>query len=71
MGLLFLMGGWNLLPVFCFIHKNVGSSSLKIFYEEPYQTCLTAVKTLKNQNDPTNTQKKNQILLHRFLDEYT
>ena len=42
------------------------------FYEKPYQTLQTAVKTLKkNQNAPTTTHKKSQILLYRFSDEYT
>ena len=32
----------------------------------------TKVKILlKNQNAPTRTQKKSQILLYGFLDEYT
>ena len=40
------------------------------FCEKPYQTWQTAVKIfLKNQNAPTRTHKKSQILLYRFLDE--
>ena len=42
------------------------------FCEKPNKTWQTAVKTFnKNQNVPTRTHKKSQILLHRFLDEYT
>ena len=53
-----------------FDHKNVGSSSLENLYKIAYRTWPTTVETLKkHQNDPTRTQKKSQILFHRFLDE--
>ena len=51
-----------------FGHEN-GSSE---FLQKPYQTWQTAVKTFKkNKNAPKRTHKKSQILLYRFLDEYT
>ena len=47
--------------------------TLFFFCEKPYQTWHTAVKTFKKKkkNAPGRTRKKIQILLYRFLDEYT
>ena len=55
-----------------FGHKNMKTSSLEYFYKKPYRTWPTAVKTFKNhQHASTRTHKTIQILLRRFLDEYT
>ena len=54
-----------------FGHKN-GSSCLEHFEKKLYQIWPAAVEKLKkHENAPTRTQKKSQILLRRFLDEYT
>ena len=50
----------------------MGSSTLENPSKNPYLTWPTAVKTFeKHENAPTRTQKNNQILLRRLLDEYT
>ena len=60
------------LPGVLFGHKVVGSSSLENLYRKPYRTWPTAVKTFKkHQNTQTRSHKKSQIVLTRFLDEYT
>ena len=57
------MGKWNCcLSSVLLGHQNLGSSSLKVFQKEPYQTWSAAVKTLKNQNAPTRTHEKSQLL---------
>ena len=49
----------------------MGGSSLENLYRKPYRKWLTVVKTFqKHQNALTGTNKKSQILLIRFLDEY-
>ena len=61
MNLLFLMEGWNLLPVCFFFGDKNGSSSLKYFYKKPYQTWLIAVKVFKKQKDaPARTHKESK-----------
>ena len=67
-----LIGGWNLVPIFCVIFDKNGSSSLEYVYKKPCRTCPTTVKSLKkHQNAPTITYKKSQISLLRFLHGYT
>ena len=54
-----------------FGHKALESSSLENLYKKVYRTWPKAVKAfIKHPNAPAVTNKKNQILLARFPDEY-
>ena len=56
------------LPFVLFGHQN-GSSE---FLQKTISNIVDSSKSIqKNQNAPTRTHKKSQILLYRFLDEYT
>ena len=55
-----------------FGHKIIRNSTLQNLYKKPYGTWPAGVKTFKkHQNAPTRTHKKSQIILCRFVDEYT
>ena len=71
MGLLFLTGwddGTYCLSFVLFDHENGISKFLQKTILNMADSCINIKK---NQKAPTTTHKKSQILLYRFLDEYT